>query len=106
VQLPFGGVQLVPRPVNIDEKLLTDMAALTGGRYFRATDSRSLEAIYETIDQLEKTTTEQRRYLQYRDLAVEGFDLAGVRMPALLAAAFVLAALDLVLSLTRWRTLP
>ena len=106
VQLPFGGVQLVPRPVNIDEKLLTDMATLTGGRYFRATDSRSLEAIYETIDQLEKTTTEQRRYLQYRDLAVEGFDLAGFRMPALLAAAFVLAALDLVLSLTRWRTLP
>ena len=106
MQTPLGGTQLVPIPVHIDEKLLREMAAKTGGQYFRATDSRSLEAIYETIDRLEKTSTEQRRYLQYRDLAVEGFDLAGIRIPALLLVAFLLLATELLLSQTRWRTLP
>jgi Ca-activated chloride channel family protein len=106
MQTPFGGVQMVPQPVKIDEKLLTQMAEATGGRYFRATDSTSLESIYETIDRLERTTTEQRRYLQFRDLAVEGTDIAGVRVPALLLVAFLLAAADVVLSQTRWRTLP
>ncbi len=106
VQTPFGRTQLVPQPVKIDEKLLTQMAELTGGRYFRATDSTSLESIYETIDRLERTTTEQRRYLQFRDLAVEGTDVAGIRVPALLLVAFLLAATDVLLSQTRWRTLP
>jgi Ca-activated chloride channel family protein len=106
MQGPFGGTQLVPVPVRIDEKLLKEMAAKTGGQYFRATDSGSLAQIYETIDRLEKTTTEQRRYLQFRDLAVEGTDLAGVRVPPLLLVAFALAALELLLAQTRWRTLP
>jgi Ca-activated chloride channel family protein len=106
VQSPFGGVQLIPREVKIDEDLLRRMADLTGGRYFRATDSRSLTEIYETIDRLEKTTTEQRRYMQYRDLAVEGTTIAGFRVPALLAVAFALVALELALAQTRWRTLP
>jgi Ca-activated chloride channel family protein len=106
MQTPFGGTQLVPVPVRIDERLLKEMAAKTGGQYFRATDTRSLAQIYETIDRLEKTTTEQRRYLQFRDLAVEGTEIAGIRVPALLLAAFVLLAADLVLSHTRWRTLP
>lgn len=106
MQTPFGGTQLVPVPVRIDEKLLKEMAAITGGQYFRATDSRSLESIYETIDRLERTSTEERRYLQFRDLAVEGFELAGVRLPPLLLVAFLLVALELSLSQTRWRTLP
>ena len=106
VQTPFGGRQLMPVPVKIDEKLLKEMASATGGQYFRATDTRSLAQIYETIDRLEKTTTEQRRYLQYRDLAVEGFDLAGLRLPPLLLLAFAAVALELLLSQTRWRTLP
>ena len=106
MQGPFGRTQLVPVPVRIDEKLLKEMAAKTGGQYFRATDSRSLEQIYETIDRLEKTTTEQRRYLQFRDLAVEGTDVAGMRLPPLLLVAFALVALELLLAQTRWRTLP
>ncbi len=106
MQGPFGGTQLVPVPVRIDEKLLKEMAAKTGGQYFRATDSGSLAQIYETIDRLEKTTTEQRRYLQFRDLAVEGTDVAGMRLPPLLLLAFALVALELVLAQTRWRTLP
>jgi Ca-activated chloride channel family protein len=106
MQTPFGGTQLVPVPVKIDEKLLKEMAAATGGQYFRATDSRSLEKIYETIDRLEKTTTEQRRYLQFGDLSVEGFVVAGFRVPALLLVAFLLVCAELLLSQTRWRTLP
>ncbi|MEN9641107.1 MAG: hypothetical protein RL254_1436 [Planctomycetota bacterium] len=106
MQTPFGGTRLVPVPVNIDEKLLREMASLTGGQYFRATDSNSLESIYETINRLEKTTTEQRRYLQYRDLAVEGSDIAGVRIAPLLLIAFFLIAAELLLAQTRWRMLP
>ena len=54
----------------------------------------------------DRTTTEQRRYLQYRDLAVEGSDVAGLRLPPLLLVAFLAVALELALSQTRWRTLP
>ncbi|MBL9140684.1 MAG: VWA domain-containing protein [Phycisphaerae bacterium] len=102
----LGGTTYVRMPVRIDEKLLKEMAAETGGDYFRATDTQSLERIYKTISELEKTTTEQRRYLQYRDLAVEPIELAGVRLPPLLLIALLLVAVELVLSNTRWRTLP
>lgn len=40
--------------VEIDEELLTKISALTGGKYFRATDNEKLKAIYEEIDTLEK----------------------------------------------------
>ena len=61
VQTPFGR-QFVNQPVSIDEDLLRAMAEMTGGAYFRATDERSLRQIYERIDSLEKTATEERRY--------------------------------------------
>jgi Ca-activated chloride channel family protein len=41
--------------VEIDEDLLQEMAVMTGGRYFRATDEEKLRAIYQEIDQLERT---------------------------------------------------
>lgn len=41
-------------PVDIDEDVLTDIANLTGGRYFRAVDNESLREIYQEIDKLEK----------------------------------------------------
>lgn len=44
---------------DLDEKTLKQVAELTGGRYFRATDPKSLEEIYETINQLETVTQEQ-----------------------------------------------
>lgn len=40
--------------VEIDEKTLTEIADMTGGQYFRATDNQKLKDIYEQIDQLEK----------------------------------------------------
>lgn len=45
-------------PVEIDEALLEKIAAMTGGRYFRATDNEALRTVYEEIDRLEKTTVE------------------------------------------------
>ena len=44
--------------VQIDERLLRRIAERTGGRYFRATDNASLEAVYAQIDELEKTAVE------------------------------------------------
>ncbi len=106
MQNALGGTQYVRMPVRIDEKLLKEMSALTGGEYYRATDTASLERIYKIINELERTATEQHRYLQYRDLAVEAVEIAGVRFPSLLLLAFLLVSLDLVLSSTRLRTLP
>ncbi len=52
----------------IDEELLTRMADLTGGRYFRATDNESLDQIYKEIDQMERTRMEVARMSDRRDL--------------------------------------
>jgi Ca-activated chloride channel family protein len=49
-------------PVKIDEDILKEIAKKTGGKYFRATDNESLGTIYEEIDLLEKTITEQTEY--------------------------------------------
>ena len=53
VQTPFG-IRMQNMPVDIDEDVLTDIANLTGGRYFRAVDNESLREIYQEIDKLEK----------------------------------------------------
>ena len=50
-----AGVRYQNVPVDIDENTLTQIANLTDGQYFRATDNSKLEAIYKEIDQLEKT---------------------------------------------------
>jgi len=61
VQTPFGTrYQMVP--VEIDEAMLTKIANLTGGEYFRATNNRALEEIYNKIDKLEKTKIEITSY--------------------------------------------
>jgi Ca-activated chloride channel family protein len=66
VQTP-GGVIMQREKVNIDEKLLTQIANETGGHYYRAKDNASLKNIYSEIDQLEKSkieTTTIRRYTE------------------------------------------
>ena len=102
----FGNVRMIPQRVSIDEETLQRISESTGGRYFRATDTDSLRDIYAEIDRLEKTTTEQRRYRLYRDLAVSGTSVGGLRLPPLLLPAVLLLALELLLSNTRFRTLP
>lgn len=61
---PFG-VQYANLPVHIDEDLLREIAATSGGQYFRATNEEALDSIYGRIDQLERTDVEVRRYVNY-----------------------------------------
>ncbi len=52
---PNGGLRFEYQPVRIDDALLTNIARMTGGRYFRARDAAALRATYEQIDRLERT---------------------------------------------------
>ncbi|WP_251620805.1 vWA domain-containing protein [Odoribacter lunatus] len=61
IQTPFG-TQLQNVKVEIDEDVLQQIAAITGGRYFRATDNDKLKQIYQEIDQLEKTKIEVKHF--------------------------------------------
>ena len=54
--------------VMIDEEMLTDIATGTDGKYFRATDNKSLENIYKEIDQLEKTRINISRLINRKDI--------------------------------------
>ena len=62
-----GSFRYGMRQVEIDEKLLEEIAAATGGKYFRATDNEKLEAIYEEINKLEKTEIEEFKYYKYEE---------------------------------------
>lgn len=56
------GVQYINMPVEIDEKMLTQIASATDGQYYRATSNSKLKEVYEQIDQLEKTKLNIREY--------------------------------------------
>jgi len=61
VQTPMG-TQYMMMDSEFDEETLRNIAATTGGEYFRATDNSSLKRIYEQIDQLEKTKLRVREF--------------------------------------------
>ena len=70
VQQPVNtglGVVMQTQKVSIDEKLLTEIANETDGKYFRAKDNESLSSIYSTIDQLEKSKVEITNSIHYED---------------------------------------
>ena len=54
-------------PVEIDEKLLKNIAKETEGKYFRATNNSKLSSIYEEINKLEKTKIEEFKYTNYQE---------------------------------------
>ena len=56
------GVKIVPMKVEIDETILTQIAQITGGQYFRATNNKALKEIYQEIDQMEKTKMNVQEY--------------------------------------------
>ena len=62
-----GSFRYGMRQVEIDEKLLQEIADVTGGKYFRATDNEKLEAIYDEINKLEKTEVEEFKYYKYEE---------------------------------------
>lgn len=53
---------------DFDEKTLREIAGTTGGRYFRATDKEKLRAIYDEINQLEKSKVEITEHVAYHEL--------------------------------------
>jgi len=63
----FGRKTTVNVPVSIDEPLLRQIADLTGGKYFRATDNSKLQAIFQEIDTMEKTRIEVQAFRRYEE---------------------------------------
>lgn len=94
-QTPGGGVVMQRQKVNIDESLLRQIAAETGGLYFRARDNASLKDIYGEIDKLEKTRIEITSLSRY----TEKF------LPLAIAAAIFLL-LEMLLKYTLLRKFP
>jgi Ca-activated chloride channel family protein len=83
------------RSEEIDEDTLKAIAEATGGAYFRATDTRSLESIYETIGDLEKSTAEVSVYIHREELYRKA-----------LVPGLVFLVLSSILSQTLLRRLP
>ena len=65
--LPNGSFQYGRMQVEIDEALLKEIAKVTGGKYFRATNNKKLEEIYEEINKLEKTDVEEFKFYNYEE---------------------------------------
>jgi len=64
---PVFGRRLISVEVDIDEGTMRKIAGLTGGKYFRATDTEELVAIYNQIDQMEKSRVESETFVEYTD---------------------------------------
>ena len=90
-----SGVIMQREKVSIDEKLLTQIANETGGKYFRATDNESLGTIYKDIDRLEKSKFQVTTFTHY----TEKF------FPFILAAVMFLV-LEWILRFTLFRKFP
>lgn len=81
--------------VEIDEGLLTEIAEMTGGQFFRATSAKALEEIYDVIDSLEKTEMEITTFKRYSE---EFYRFLGFGL--------ILILIERILSLTLFRRLP
>jgi len=94
IQTPFG-VQIRDVEVKIDERTLQEIATITDGKYFRATDNKTLIAIYKEIDRLERTKIENKEFSkkneEYRKYAI---------------GALVLALLAMILQFVVFRHIP
>ncbi|MBA2706554.1 MAG: VWA domain-containing protein [Gemmatimonadaceae bacterium] len=84
------GLRFENQPVKIDEVVLRNIAALTGGKYFRARDAAALGQIYSQIDRLERVPVQSRSYVRFTELYRWALGLA-------------LLALLLELALTAWK---
>lgn len=86
---------LVQRRQEFDEELLKQIAAAASGRYFRATDTKSLETIYEEIDRLERRKTGERTFQDH---------VAAARMAMFVGLGLLLC--EALLIQTRLRRIP
>ena len=87
-QFQYGRVQ-----VEIDEELLKEIALVTGGKYFRATDNKKLAEIYDEINKLEKTEIEEFKFYNYEE-----------KFRPLVILAGLLLALELLMRVTIFRS--
>ena len=94
VQTPFGRLS-VPIRSGFDDRALREIADITGGKYWLATDADTLRSVHAEIDQLEKSEFEAVRYLDYRE-AFAPWALA----------ALALLSIETLLRQTVWRTVP
>lgn len=91
--LPTGGTVMMP--TEIDEKTMTDIAELTGGKYFRAKKNSELEEIYKEIDKMERTKFNVTQYSKRNEL-YEPFAVA----------ALIVFLLELLMRLVVLKRLP
>jgi Ca-activated chloride channel family protein len=91
----FGNILYQNQQVHFNEAGLKEVAQIAEGQFYRATDTKSLEQIFNDIDKFEKTTVSVKKYQQYRDL-----------FPGCIAAGLGLLVAQLLLSQTVWKKLP
>ena len=89
------GERVLHQDVEIDEQTLQAIADRTGGTYFRAEDEAALLAVYDEIDQLEKTEITTSSFIEYDE-----------RFVAFVAPAMALLLFEVMLLGTRFRKLP
>lgn len=90
-----GNVHVVMAKVDVDEKTLQTVADETGGKSYRATDTDSLQQIYEQINRLERTPQTVQKFEHYEEL-----------YPWALIPSLVILGLSVSLQQTRYRRLP
>lgn len=90
---PNGGFVYQNMPVEIDEKLMREIAKTTNGKYFRATSNKKLEEIYEEINQLETTEIKEQKYFNYDE-----------KFKPLVLFAMLLLAIEMLLKNTVFRS--
>lgn len=92
---PFGRKYYQKIPVDVDEDTLKKIADKTGGKYYRADSSATLNQIYADIDRLEKTDVEVKKYTQYNEF-----------FPWVILPGLLVLLLEVILNHTVWRRLP
>lgn len=92
---PWGKIVYQNIEIKIDDDMLKKIADTTGGKYFRATDTKSLVGIYEEINRLEKTQIEETGFTRYEEL-----------FGCFLSPGLLLLLLQVFLSNTALRKLP
>ena len=90
-----GNILYQDQRVQFNEAGLKEVAKIADGQFFRATDTKSLAAIYRDIDKLEKSTISVKKYQQYRDL-----------FPLCIMGGAGLLIGQILLSQTVWKKLP
>jgi len=90
---PNGQFNYQMMKVEIDEDLMKEIAKATDGVYFRATDNKSLEKIYDEIDELETSEVEELRFFNYDD-----------KFRSLVILSFILLGIELILRKTLYRS--